>query len=31
MKGGHMEIMNRVEDLIRWLLKGDTPKDATDG
>lgn len=29
MTGGHMELANRVEDLIRWLLGGDPPSDAT--
>jgi pimeloyl-ACP methyl ester carboxylesterase len=29
MYGGHMELTNRVEDLVQWLVDGDMPSDAT--
>ena len=29
MTGGHMELMNRVEDLVRWLVSGELPGDST--
>ena len=29
MRGGHMELINRVEDLLRWLIGGDLPTDAS--
>jgi pimeloyl-ACP methyl ester carboxylesterase len=29
MTGGHMEMANRVEDLVTWLIGGDLPEDAT--
>lgn len=29
MAGGHMELVNRVEENVTWLLGGDLPSDAT--
>jgi pimeloyl-ACP methyl ester carboxylesterase len=31
MQGGHMELSNRVPDLIEWLAGGSVPSDATPG
>lgn len=31
MSGGHMELINRVEDLLVWLSGGDLPPDAVPG
>ena len=29
MAGGHMELANRAEDMVTWLIGGDLPEDAT--
>jgi len=29
MSGGHMELVDRVEELVTWLIGGDEPRDAT--
>jgi pimeloyl-ACP methyl ester carboxylesterase len=29
MDGGHLELVNRVEELLLWLIKGDVPAGAT--
>jgi pimeloyl-ACP methyl ester carboxylesterase len=29
MKGGHLELVNRIEELLRWLIDGSLPQDAT--
>ena len=31
MSGGHLELVNRAEELVVWLIGGDAPKDATEG
>jgi hypothetical protein len=28
MAGGHLELVNRVEELLTWLIGGETPHDA---
>ena len=28
MDGGHLELVNRVEELMLWLIKGEVPSDA---
>ncbi|MFL6180449.1 MAG: alpha/beta fold hydrolase [Actinomycetes bacterium] len=29
MSGGHLELVNRVDELLLWLIKGEVPQDAT--
>ncbi len=31
MSGGHLELVNRAEELVGWLIGGDAPADATVG
>jgi hypothetical protein len=31
MSGGHLELVNRAEELARWLTGGDAPDDAVEG
>jgi pimeloyl-ACP methyl ester carboxylesterase len=31
MSGGHLELVNRTEELVTWLMGGDAPEDATIG
>jgi pimeloyl-ACP methyl ester carboxylesterase len=31
MAGGHMELVNRAEELLAWLLGGPSPDDAVAG
>ena len=31
MSGGHLELVNRTEELVAWLIGGDAPEDATVG
>jgi pimeloyl-ACP methyl ester carboxylesterase len=28
MSGGHLELVNRVDELLLWLIQGDAPPDA---